>query len=363
MWHYPSKLIAISLGIIWVVVIASVMAVGTAVPAGAAIRGISKAQCNADKAVGTIRYISPFGFDASGGIIDVFVAQKLGFFKQMCLTTSITAAAFDGNELVSSGRAQVTNIGGAATMIEVASNGANLVGVATMANTSDTAIDTQKTITTLKELEGKRLGYYTSLEVSLQVMLAKAGVILKKVTEVSMTNYTPEVLTEGEVNGLTVYQSDQSLTLRTEGKPFNQFTPAKYGVKGTYDVQMFNGTFLKRHRKVVAEWMRADLRAITYCISHASKCVDIEHQYAAAAHATSAFPLAHELQEWKFESRLIAKNTLAGRGIGVETYAQWTSQANELKQYHVVKTVSSLKKVENVTVVASLYRGKRLIWP
>ncbi len=165
------------------------------------------------------------------------------------------------------------------------------------------------------------------------------------------------------MEGLQAYQSNEPLTLRAEGKSFNEFTPAEFGVKGTYNVQGFNGAFLKKHPQAVTDWLRADLHAVNYCISHQSECVNIEHAVAVQDHADSAFPLAHELEVWKYESNLIVKNTLPGKGIGVQTYAEWSPELKQIVQYKVVKAPPSLKKWENVKMAASLYSGKTLNWP
>ena len=42
-------------------------------------------ECLANKAAGTVRFASPFGYDASAGIIDVYAALKLGYFADLCL--------------------------------------------------------------------------------------------------------------------------------------------------------------------------------------------------------------------------------------------------------------------------------------
>jgi hypothetical protein len=75
---------------------------------------ISKAECAANRAAGTMTYVSPFGFDASAGIIDIFAAQKLGYFADMCIKVAIIPTSYIGNLLVSSGSAQITNEGSAA---------------------------------------------------------------------------------------------------------------------------------------------------------------------------------------------------------------------------------------------------------
>src|SRR5258708_18484749 len=121
---------------------------------------ISSSECAANKAAGTITYVSPFGFDASAGIIDVFAAQKLGYFKDLCLDVNFVTNSQDSTALVSAGKAQVTNVGSAADYLTAVGSGANIRAVATYGNTSDYCIITKKSITRLPHPTRKTPGYH-----------------------------------------------------------------------------------------------------------------------------------------------------------------------------------------------------------
>src|SRR5690349_16217598 len=53
-------------------------------PAVAAGKPFPADRCAANKAAGTIHYLSGFDFAASASIIDVVVAQQAGYFKDLC---------------------------------------------------------------------------------------------------------------------------------------------------------------------------------------------------------------------------------------------------------------------------------------
>jgi NitT/TauT family transport system substrate-binding protein len=322
---------------------------------------LSASQCAANKAAGTITYVSPFGFDASAGIIDVFAAEKLGYFADMCLNVGFVTNATDVNELVSSGRAQVTNEGSAADTLEAIANGAHMVGIETSGDTSDYAIITKKSITSLKELDGKTLGYYTILPVVIREMLTAAGVNIATVKLIADTNYSPTQVVQGTLQGLQAYQSNQVLTLKALKDQFNEFTPQQLKITGTYNVMTVNATFLSRHRQAVADFMRADLHALHYCIRYPSACVKIEGADATSAEAQ--FVTAHEDAVWALERNLTLSSSLPGKGIGVQTYTEWKPESTALRTYGVVATVPKLASAEDVSLVASLYTGKTLIWP
>lgn len=323
---------------------------------------ISTAECNANKAAGTITYVSPFGFDASAGIIDVFAAQKLGYFKDLCLTVKFITNSEDSTSLVSSGSATTTNVGSAADFLVAAASGSNITAVATYGDTSDYCIITQKDITSLKGLEGHTLGYHFVQEAPDLEMLAAAGVNISAIHMVNTSDYDPNQVVQGKINGVDCYQSNEPITLRSEGAKFNEFTPQQFGVTGTYNVEFFNNRFLAAHYGAAKDWMRADLHAFAYCETHKNQCVNIEGDY--AKQAGSDFITSHEDQVWNLESELSANHTLPGDGIGVESQSEWQPEAHEVTRFKLVSgSLPALSKVENTTMVASLYNGKTLIWP
>ena len=357
-----SALCALSIGMIAVLVATSIGALGATPAQGRANTGLLNAsQCAANKAAGTITYVSPFGFDASAGIVDVFAAERLGYFADMCLNVEFVTNAADVNELVSSGRAQVTNEGSAADTLEAVASGAHLVGIETSGSTSDFAIVTNRSITSLKELDGKTLGYYSVLPVVIREMLSAGGAVISTIKLIADTNYDPTQVVQGIVQGLQAYQSNQVITLESSRDKFNEFTPQQFKITGTYNVMTVNAMFLSRHRRAVADFMRADLHAVHYCVRYASACVRIEGAYAKAAGAE--FLTAHENAVWAFERDLTLTATLPGKGIGVQSYAEWKPESIALHKYAVVTKVPRLANAEDVSLVADLYRGKTLIWP
>lgn len=343
---------------------ASAGAHSTALRAGSLI---TKARCTRNQAVGTINFVSPYGYDASAGIMDVFMAEKLGYFKDLCLTVAFNAAAFNGEQLVSSGTAQVTGIGSAADAILSKASGANLTAVATYGDTDPHVIVTAENFPTLKSLEGGTLGYFTNMTPAAIAMLTKAGAVLSKIQLISLTNYDPTIVTRGQVDGEVGYASNQAVALKEAGQPFHEFLPSQYGIKGTYNIMQFNTTWLAQHRPVAADFMRADLKALAYCITHKVACVDYIASLAAAANQGAAFPQAREQATWNYESKFITSDKVGG--YGVQTTKEWQTEFKEVKQYGSLagltssETVQPLAATMDTKLVAGLYKGKTLIWP
>jgi NitT/TauT family transport system substrate-binding protein len=328
---------------------------------------ISPARCKRNQAAGTINYISPFGYDAAATIMEVFMAQKLGYFKAMCLKVAFNATSFTAEQLVSSGRGQVTAIGSAADHILAAAAGANLIAVATMGNTDPHAIYAQPKIKTLKDLEGGTLGYHINVTPAAVAMLDKAGVDVSKVKMVLLTSFDPTVVTRGQIDAAVGFASNEPLQLKAAGTPFNEFKPGDFGIKGTYGVMQFNRTFYNKHKAAVADFMRADLRALDYCIRHKVECVRYMSHLAAAAQQGAAFPYGRQLATWNFESQYVTNSKIGG--YGVQTIPEWQVEYQEVLKYGKLAGLTDSNKIPplasvlDTKLVAGLYNGKKLIWP
>jgi NitT/TauT family transport system substrate-binding protein len=342
-------------------------AFGKPAPSAHASGLISGARCNRNAAVGTINFISPFGYDASAGIMDVFMAQKLGYFKDLCLTVAFNASSFTSEQLVSSGQGQVTGIGSAADAMLSAASGANLTTVATYGNTDPHVIYTQAGITNLKQLDGGTLGYHTNMTPAAMAMLTKAGVNVSSLQLIKLTSYDPTVVTRGQLDGALGFASNEPLQLKAAGQKFNEFLPSQFGIKGTYNVMQFNTDFLHAHRQVVADFMRADLKALQYCVSYPVACVKYIATLAAAANQGQAFPYARELATWRWELQYIQHDHIGGHGV--QTVAEWQPEYQEVIKYGSLCGLTSsdvvppIKKVMDPSLVAGLYQGTKLIWP
>jgi NitT/TauT family transport system substrate-binding protein len=322
---------------------------------------VGRTECAANRAAGTVTYVSPFGFDASAGIIDVFAADHLGYFRDLCLNVRLITNAQNSAALVSSGRATTTSTGSAADFLVLAANGAHVKAVATYGDVSDYCIITRPDISSLQQLAGHTLGYHFVKEAPDLEMLRAAGVDLSRVKMVDTPDFDPNQVVQGRLDAVGCYQSNEPLTLRAEGARFHEFTPAEFGVSGTYNVVFFNAGFLAAHHDAAQDWMRADLHAFAYCVVHQAACLQIEAHYAAAAGAD--FPIAHERAVWRLEAALSVAHTLPGRGVGVESAAEWAPEAREVERFGLAGPLPRLSSVEDTSLVASLYRGAALVWP
>jgi len=321
---------------------------------------ITTARCERNRAAGTITYISGYGYSASAGQLDVFLAEKLGYFGALCLTVEINAAAGNGQLLVSSGRAQFTALGSASDVMLAAANSRNLVAVATYGSHSPFSIFANERVKTLKDLEGKRLGYFINITPLALAMLDAAGVDRTKVQFIKMTNYDPTVVTRGQIDAIVGYASNQPQWLKAMGLPFNEFLPTDFGLTGTYNVMEVNRQFLAEHRETVADFMRATLKALDFCLAEEGKCIDLLHQVAVANKQGAAFPRDQLARTWRVESGWVRASQVPP---GVQTVAGWQGEYAMVQVYGGLKNPPTIEAMMDPDLVASLYQDGVLIWP
>ncbi|TDQ66081.1 NitT/TauT family transport system substrate-binding protein [Maritalea mobilis] len=321
---------------------------------------ISAEECERNQSVGTITYVSGYGYSASAGQLDVFLAKEFGFFDALCLDVEINAGGANGQLLVASGQAQFTALGSASDVMLAAANSRNLKAVATYGNNSPFSIFANEKIKSLKDLEGGTLGYFINITPIAKAMLDAAGVDMSKVSLIKMTNYDPTVVPRGQVDAIVGYASNQPEKLRSLGMPFNEFRPEDYGLQGTYNVMEVNSQFLEENREVAADFMRASLRALEYCLANEQDCVEQISALAAANNQGSAFPADQQARTWAVESSWVRNSNKAP---GAHSPADWENEHAMVAKYGELAELPAIDEMMDADLVANLYKDGQLQWP
>ena len=330
---------------------------------------ITSARCKRNKAAGTINYISPFGYDAAATIMEVFKAQHLGYFNALCLKVSFNASSFTSEQLVSSGRGQVTAIGSAADHILSVAAGANLTAVATYGDTDPHAIYAQTKIKSLKDLEGGTLGYHTNITPAAIAMLVKAGAGRLEGEDDPADELRPDrrhARSDRRCCRLRIQRAAAAEGDRAP--PFKEFKPSDFGIKGTYSVMQWNTTWYRKHKAVVGRLHAGRPEgARTSASCTRSQCVKYISHLAAAANQGAAFPYARQLATWNYESQYVTNDKVGG--YGVQTIAEWQTEYQEVQKYGTMAGLTASNKVPplasvmDTKLVAGLYTGTKLNWP
>ena len=331
----------------------------TASPVGTSL--ISASRCAANRAAGTITYLTGFSWQASTGILDPLAAEALGYYADLCLRVRFEPGNGDptsSGQLVAAGKVTVTELGSPADAIGDVTGTPSIPvdAVATYGNTTIDTLLTMPSITNLRQLDGKTIGYKGAMPPDVEAMLIKAGVDLSSVHEVEV-GYDPTVLPRGQVQALTAYKSNEPIQLEDDGYKIREWSPNNYGIPGAFNVFDVNRTWAKEHPGTLEDFLRATFKAFDFCLSHATSCVDDAAKYEAG------YPVHQNVQRWQVESGIVEKGLLAGHGVGYEEMGQWQPSYQLLQRFHLIKGTVDLGQLVNPSYVDAIYRGATLIWP
>lgn len=327
-------------------------------PSSSGGSGIDAARCAANRSAGTITYLTGFGYGGSVGILDVLTAQARGYYRDLCLNVTVRPGSTNA-QLVSANTAQLGSVGGPSDAITAAANGAAIVGVATYGNTSAVEAVTMAggPIRTLKDFQGVTFGYKGAMPPQLLAMLRAGGVDLGKLKTVSV-GFDPRILPQGRVQALSVYKSNEPLTLRAKGYAIREWDPAAYGIKSAFNTVIANRGWAAGHPTAVEDFLRATFHGFAYTDAHLQSSVEY-----AARLAGNGYDVAANTRQWRTESKLVRETLPAGHGIGWQTVAQWQPEYRTLQQFHLVRKPVALASLVDNRYVAAIDTGSALRWP
>jgi ABC-type nitrate/sulfonate/bicarbonate transport system substrate-binding protein len=319
----------------------------------------SAGRCSADRAAGTITYLTGFGYQADAGILDVVAAQADGYFSAECLKVVIKPGTGDpgtASQLVAAGRVQIAELGGPSDVMTVVASGQKVRAIATYGNVPSITLLTSPKITNLRQLDGRTLGYKGAMPPQITAMLDKAGVEVKTIREVGV-GYDPTILPRGQVQALTAYKSNEPVELRDDGDAFREWDPDRFGIKGSFNTLVANPAFAAAHPDAVEDFLRATFHAFNGCVADPAPCIS------ASARLQSGYDRKQNLQEWKLQSSEVTGSLLAGKGLGAQSVAQWAPEADLLTADHLLPRRPDIAAIIDPSYVAAIETGRTVVWP
>lgn len=328
-----------------------------------------EARCEANKAAGTIVYLSGFDFAATASIVDVLVAQHEGYFEQMCLDVEVRPSfSTDNYPFVASNDAQFASAGSFSEMVDFAgANDAGFVALGVEGRTGIDALVTKKgEVSTLADLKGSTIGVKGAITTSVRAMLASVGLVEGDGYEtVLLDGYDPlaHIASPGIV-GFPVYKSNEPGQLSAAGVEYDLWDPSDYDVPGSFGVLYTNGTFLAEHPTAAQDFMRAAMKGLQFAIDDPAAAAGIAVEAINAGDNAMYLSAESETARWNVESGLVAERVSADAPLGVPLP---DLLQDEVDAYATVGlfdgTAPDIASMVDATVVGDLYADGVLIWP
>jgi len=280
-----------------------------------------EARCEANRAAGSISYLTGFDFAATASIIDVVVANDRNYYSELCLDVDVAPSFSTANyPLVAANDAQFSSAGSFSELATFAeTNEADLVALAVEGRVAIDGLMVKPEVDTLEAIAGTTIGVKGKLPPSIAAMLAEIG--LAEGTDfdtILLEGFDP--LAHWEVEGISSvpgWKSNEPGTLERAGVPFTLFDPADSGIPGSFGLVYTNRTFLQEHPTAAEDFMRATMRGLADAIADPAAAAAIAVDLINGNGNPNFLSPEGEAFRWETDARLITATTPADSHPGV----------------------------------------------
>jgi ABC-type nitrate/sulfonate/bicarbonate transport system substrate-binding protein len=292
--------------------------------------------------------------------VAAYVAKDKGYFAAEGLDVEIQhSSGQDGHILLlAAGRIHFSTTVASTILKQQAASDVPIQAVALFGQRGDTvlAVLADSGITDPKDFEGKTVGYKSFPAPEYLGMLRAAGVDRAKITEVAV-GFDVRVLTEGKVQVLPVFRSNEPDILRGLGFAVRTFDPADYGVPTLGVTYVVNRDWAEKHPETVTAFLRATMRAVAWIQDHRDEAIDITLRYAPQEQR------AHQRYMLDVELEAAQSELTRRHGIGWMEERQWQALHDALVEYRAIERPTDVRKAFTTRYLAPVYRDGRLVTP
>ncbi len=328
------------------------------------------ARCAANKAAGTITYLSSYDYAASASIVDVLVAQEKGYYAALCLDVEIKPSFSTENyPLIAANDAQFSSGGSFSEMVDFAgANDAGFVALAVEGRTGlDALITKEGAAPTLADVKGKKIGVKGAITPAVKAMLAKQGLVEGIDYEtVNLEGFDPLVhIQVPDIVGFPGFKSNEPHQLDAAGVRFKLYDPSDFGIHGSFGVLYTNLTFLQEQPTAAQDFMRATMHGLADAIDDPVAAARVAVAAINANGNALVLSPEGEITRWAVESKLVNDGVTATAPLGLPLVDELTE---EVTAYAEIGLFDGVAPVIDTMVDASVLDGiyddtGTLVWP
>ncbi len=289
---------------------------------GTEAAGIATDRCAANRAAGTITFLTGFDFAATASGIEFMVAQDRGYFDQLCLDVDVKPGFSTTDvQFVAAGTAQFASAGSYTELVQANTQlpSADLVAVLVEGKVGIDAlvVPADGPVQAPADLRGRTIGVKGAIPPSVQVLLRQSGLAPGDYKEVLLDGFDPVAHLAQPIDALPVYKSNEPGILDRAGIAYRMFDPAAAGVPGTFGVVYTSAGFLADHPTAAEDVVRAALRGLQDAIADPEAAIDIAVARIQSAAGQTSLTEEGERYRWRVESQIVADSTPAGELPGL----------------------------------------------
>lgn len=296
----------------------------SAAPADAAPTStpIDDERCARNADVGTITYLTGYGYAAAASMVEVFVALERGYYDDLCLDVEVRPAFSTANyPLIADGEFEFASAGSFSELVSFALvNDADLVALSVGGRMPiEVLIAKPGTAETLEDFADTTIGVKRRLPSGVAAMLAGAGLVEQRdYTTVLVDGFDPLAhIAIDAIDAFPGYRSFEPGVLDRAGEDFNVFDPADYDVPGSFGVIYGNDEFVAAHPEVATDFVRATLRGLHDAVADPDAAVDIAIGLSTAAGNPNYLTEEGERFRWQTDSETLRSAVTDDAPLGV----------------------------------------------
>jgi ABC-type nitrate/sulfonate/bicarbonate transport system substrate-binding protein len=307
-------------------------------------------------------FMAGFKPQANLPFVAAYVAQEEGFFEEQGLEVDILHSTRGQHlQLLLAGDVDFTTAAAAAVLKRRSDPEVPIVAIALFGQRGQQAYMALRRsgIESLDDWEGRTFGYKTSVPPDYLAMLGAAGVDRSTIREVN-AGFDPRVLTEGKVDVLAVFKSNEPYIVRNlpdSSFELNMWDPADFGVPTMGLTYIARQETVDREPDVTERFLKATLKGIEYIIDNPDGALDTVMEYAPDEDRD------HMRFMLEAEQADAVSAVTREHGLGWMTRQQWQEFHDLLVRYQALARELDVEQAFAAQFLEAAYQDGRLVWP
>ena len=304
-------------------------------------------------------FMAGFKPQANLPFVAAYVAQEKGYFAEQDLEVRIRhASSGEHLKLLMAGDVDFTTAAATSVLKRRSDPNLPIVAVALFGQRGQQTYVALRDsgIQTLKNWEGKTFGYKISPPPDYVAMIEAAGVDRGAIKEVN-AGFDPRILTEGRVDVLAVFKSNEPDTIRRLGFELDQWDPEDFGVPSLGLTYITRQELVEEKPDIVQRFVKATLRGLKFAVENRDETLDIVLKYAPREDRD------HQLFMLNAEIDDAVSGLTDENGLGWTSAEQWRALYEHLVEHEAIPEPFDYRTAFTTRFLEGAYDDGRLVWP
>ena len=306
----------------------------------------------------SVTFMAGFRPQANLPFVAAYVAEEKGYFEEQGLDVEIQHSTGEHLNLLMAGDVDFTTVDANSVLQRRADPGLPIVAVALFGQRGQQAFLalSDSGISAPKDWEGKTFGYKVSIPPDYLAILEAEGVDRSRIQEVRV-GFDPRVLTEGQVDVLAAFKSNEPNVIRGLGFDVNVFDAADYGVPTLGLTYIVRQDQIDEDSDTVRRFLKATMKGLEFAAANTEETLDIVLKYAEGADREHMrFMLDAEFAD-------AVSSLTDANGLGWMTEDRWQEFHDSLLRYGALPSSQDVSSAFTDEFLDDIYENGKVSWP